>query len=100
LKLNVTWGASLTALLGNVFLAAAVTDLAVCALSIANRIKIQVRDEPVFPRDLGLLKEVGSAVGTYQISWPVKQIAVVEDEKMIREELARMLTAGKFVCNF
>ncbi|MCI9349847.1 MAG: LTA synthase family protein [Oscillibacter sp.] len=61
----------------NVFWSAALVNLMVCGLSIANRVKMEVRDEPVFPRDFALLKEVGSAVGTYQISWPVKQIAVV-----------------------
>jgi phosphoglycerol transferase MdoB-like AlkP superfamily enzyme len=61
----------------NVFWSAALVNLMVCGLSIANRVKMEVRDEPVFPRDFALLKEVGSAVGSYQISWPVKQIAVV-----------------------
>ena len=50
------------ALSRNVFFGAAAVNLAVCALSIANRVKIEVRDEPVFPRDLALLKEVGSAL--------------------------------------
>ena len=61
---------ALTALFRNVFFGAAAVNLAVCGLSIANRIKIQVRDEPVFPRDLGLLKEVGSALGSYDIDYP------------------------------
>ena len=56
---------------------AALVNLGVCVLSIANRIKIEVRDEPVFPRDFALLKEVGSAVGTYDIQFPVSAIAVV-----------------------
>ena len=68
---------TLTFLFRNVFFAAAVTELAVCGLSIANRIKIEVRDEPVFPRDLGLLKEVGSAVGTYDIRFPWAQAGAV-----------------------
>ena len=57
----------LSCLLRNVFFGAALTNLIVCGLSIANRIKIEVRDEPVFPRDLALLKEVGSAMGNYEI---------------------------------
>ena len=61
----------------NVFFGAALVNFAVCALSIANRIKIEVRDEPVFPRDLALLKEVGSAMGTYDIRFPAAVIAVV-----------------------
>ena len=66
-----------TCLFRNVFFGAALVNFGVCALSIANRIKIEVRDEPVFPRDLALLKEVGSAMGTYDIHFPVKVITVV-----------------------
>lgn len=65
------------ALLRNVFFGAALANLLVCALSIANRVKIEVRDEPVFPRDFALLKEVGSALGSYDIRFPVLQIAAV-----------------------
>lgn len=65
------------ALLRNVFFGAALVNLAVGALSIANRVKIEVRDEPVFPRDFALLKEVGSALGDYDIRFPVPQIAAV-----------------------
>ena len=61
----------------NVFFGAALVNFAVCGLSIANRVKIEVRDEPVFPRDFALLKEVGSAMGTYDIHLPVKIIAAV-----------------------
>lgn len=64
-------------LLRNVFWGAALTNLIVCGFSIANRIKIEVRDEPVFPRDLALLKEVGSAMGTYDIHYPVGTIVLV-----------------------
>lgn len=67
----------LACLFRNVFFGAALTNLLVCGLSVANRIKIEVRDEPVFPRDLALLKEVGSAMGNYEIRYPVKVIAVV-----------------------
>lgn len=66
-----------TCLFRNVFFGAALVNFAVCALSIANRIKLEVRDEPVFPRDFALLKEVGSAMGTYNIHYPVQVIAVV-----------------------
>ena len=65
------------ALFRNVFFGAALVNLAVCALSIANRVKIEVRDEPVFPRDFALLKEVGSALGSYDIRFPVPQILAV-----------------------
>lgn len=66
-----------TCLFGNVFFAASLINFGVCALSIANRIKLEVRDEPVFPRDFALLKEVGSAVGTYEIHYPVSAIILV-----------------------
>ncbi len=66
-----------TCLFRNVFCGAALTNFLVCALSIANRVKIEVRDEPVFPRDLGLLKEVGSAMGAYDIQFPTAAIAMV-----------------------
>ena len=65
------------ALLRNVFFGAALVNFLVCALSIANRVKIEVRDEPVFPRDFALLKEVGSALGSYEIRYPTAQILAV-----------------------
>lgn len=65
------------ALLRNVFFGAALVNVLVCGLSIANRVKIEVRDEPVFPRDLALLKEVGSALGSYDIRFPLPQIGLV-----------------------
>ena len=61
----------------SVFFGAALTNLIVCGLSIANRVKIEVRDEPVFPRDLTLLKEVSSAVESYDIRYPAAAIAIV-----------------------
>ena len=68
---------ALTCLLRNVFFAASLTNLFVCGLSIANRMKIEVRDEPVFPRDFALLKEVGQIVGDYDLRFPVGAIAIV-----------------------
>ena len=68
---------TLTCLLNNVFFSGALVNLAVCGLSIANRVKIEVRDESVFPRDLALIKEVGSIVGEYELQYPVKVMAVV-----------------------
>lgn len=64
-------------LLGNVFYAAALVNFCVCTLSLCNRVKIEVRDEPVFPRDFALLREVGSAMQTYDIRYPATAIAVV-----------------------
>ena len=50
----------------NVFYSGALVNFFVCALSLANRVKIEVRDEPVFPRDFSLLREVGSAIQSYR----------------------------------
>lgn len=66
-----------TFLLRNVFFSAAAVNLIACGLSVANRIKIEVRDEPVFPRDFALLKEVGSAVRNYDIHYPLTAIIAV-----------------------
>ena len=61
----------------NVFFGAALTSALVGALSIANRVKIEVRDEPVFPRDFGLWKEAGDAMGAYHLDLPLPEIAAV-----------------------
>jgi len=66
-----------TCLFRNVFFSAALINLVVCGFSVANRVKIEVRDEPVFPRDLALLKEVGSIISDYKIAYPWSVIAVV-----------------------
>ena len=66
-----------TCLFRNVFFGAALTNLIVCGFSVANRVKIEVRDEPVFPRDLALLKEVGAIVSDYDISYPWGAIGIV-----------------------
>ncbi|WP_312279055.1 LTA synthase family protein [Oscillibacter sp.] len=64
-------------LFANVFFSAALVGTLCGILSIANRIKIEVRNEPLFPRDLGLLKEAGSAAGSYAIRFPWPAIAAV-----------------------
>ena len=61
----------------NLFLGAAVTNALIGVLSIANRIKIEVRDEPVFPRDLALWKEAGDALGAYHLDLPVPETSAV-----------------------
>ena len=61
----------------NVFYGAALANLIVCGLSIVNRIKIEVRDEPLFPRDFALLKEAADAAASYSIRYPLKFIAAV-----------------------
>lgn len=67
----------MSALLGNLFYGAAVTEVLFCGFSIANLIKCNVRSEPVYPRDLQILREVGEAVNSYHIDFPMKKIAVV-----------------------
>lgn len=68
---------ALAFLFRNIFYSGALVNFFVCALSLANRVKIEVRDEPVFPRDFSLLREVGSAIQSFDIRYPVKAIAVV-----------------------
>ena len=57
-----------TCLFRNVFFGAALVNFAVCALSIANRIKIEVRDEPVFPRDFALLNQLRTTVRETEVA--------------------------------
>ena len=66
-----------TALFRNVFFGACLTNLIVCSFSVVNRIKIEVRDEPFFPQDFALLKEVGNVVSDYNLQFPVKVIALI-----------------------
>ncbi len=63
--------------LGNVFYGAAAVHVGVGLLSIANRLKIEIRDEPVFPRDFSLLKEAGSAMSQYDLTLPWNILAVL-----------------------
>ena len=70
-------------LFSNVLYGASLTNLIVCGLSIVNRIKIEVRDEPLFPRDFALLKEAANAASTYSINYPVKTIAAVAAATLI-----------------
>ena len=64
-------------LFGNVFYGAAAANAVTGLLSIANHIKIEVRDEPVFPRDLGLWKEAGGALDAYHLQFPVAEVFAV-----------------------
>lgn len=66
-----------SALTGNVFYGASLTELLVGGFSVANRIKCSIRQEPVYPRDLQMLREVGEALNSYHIDFPMKIIAVV-----------------------
>ena len=66
-----------TALFRNVFFSAALVNLTVCGFSVVNRMKIEIRDEPLFPRDFALLKETGRIVEDYSLDFPVKVIALI-----------------------
>lgn len=61
----------------NVFSSACLVGTIAACLSMANTIKLEVRDEPVFPRDFGMLKEAGTAANTYDIHWPWLIIIVI-----------------------
>ena len=87
---------TLTCLLRNVCFAAALTNLLVCGVSIANRMKIEVRDEPVFPRDFALLKEVGQIVGDYDLRFPVGAIAIVVAGTLILAALGLFIGCRPF----
>ena len=80
-----------TCLFRNVFFGGALVNLLVCGFSVANRIKIEVRDEPVFPRDLALFKEVGAIVGDYDISYPWSVIGIVAVASLL------LLVLGVFI---
>jgi hypothetical protein len=59
-------------------------------LSLASRIKLQVRDEPVFPRDFLLLKEALAArMAAYHIRWPWAVIHASFSVFMVNGEILR-----------
>lgn len=68
---------ALAFLLRSVFFGAAASNFFWGALSVINRVKITVRDEPVYPSDITLLKEVADATESYDITYPWFHIAVV-----------------------
>jgi phosphoglycerol transferase MdoB-like AlkP superfamily enzyme len=61
----------------NVFSGTRLVGTCCAFLSLANRIKLVVRDEPLVPRDFTLLKEAANATGEYHINWPWTTIAVI-----------------------
>ena len=79
---------------GNVFTGAAFANAIVCALSVANRVKIEIRDEPVFPRDFALLREAGDALGSYHLRFPVGEIAFAAVVTLCLFGLGVMTTVG------
>ena len=69
--------AAFACLLRNVFWSAALVGFVTAGVSIANRVKMQIRDEPLVPRDFGLLKEAADAAGNYDLRLPWGLIACV-----------------------
>lgn len=80
----------------NVFSAASLIGTCWAFLSMANSIKLELRDEPVFPRDFGLLKEVGSAMHTYNIHWPWMVICIIVLFCMLMRFCARLVGCKPF----
>lgn len=64
-------------LFGNLFYGGALANILVCGFSIASRIKCEIRQEPVYPRDLQLLREVGEALNSYDIQLPWKYLILM-----------------------
>ncbi len=67
----------LGALFRNVFWGASLLNVLVCGCSIANRLKVELRDEPLFPRDFLLLREAEQAVKSYDVQLPLNILAAV-----------------------
>lgn len=67
----------LYALIGNAFYAASFTSLLFNLLSLVNLIKIESRNDPLVPADIGLLKEAMQATGDYQLDLHVPYILVI-----------------------
>jgi len=85
-----------TCLFRNVFFGGAFVNLLVCGFSVANRVKIEVRDEPVFPRDLALLKEVGAIVSDYDIAYPWGAVAIVAAASLVLLAIGLFLKCKPF----
>ena len=58
------------ALCDSTWFGAAITNVLICGLSLASRIKVNTRDEALMPRDFLLLREVGEALNSYNIDFP------------------------------
>jgi phosphoglycerol transferase MdoB-like AlkP superfamily enzyme len=80
----------------NVFSSASLVGTCCAFLSMANRIKLEVRDEPLFPRDFALLKEAGNAVGSFDIHWPWAVIAVILLFMLLTKACARLIGCKPF----
>jgi len=80
----------------NVFSSVCLVGTCCAFLTMASRIKMAVRDEPVFPRDFALLKEMVSAIGGYHISWPWAVIAAILAFMLLTKFLARVFGCKPF----
>lgn len=67
----------LYALMGNALFAASITSLLFNILSLVNLIKIESRNDPLVPADIGLLKEAMQATGEYQLNLHVPYIIAI-----------------------
>lgn len=75
----------------NVFSATALVGTLCACLSLTSRIKLVVRDEPLFPRDFTLLKEAANAIGEYHITWPWAVIAAIVAFCLVMKLCARLV---------
>ncbi|MDO4280659.1 MAG: LTA synthase family protein [Peptococcaceae bacterium] len=64
-------------LLGNVCWATALIGALVLGLSLANRLKIQIREDPLSFQDIFLYREAMEAAKSYHIDWPWALVAAV-----------------------
>ena len=70
-------GAALAFLCQNAFISGAINLVLWSLLSMANTIKIEVRDDPVYPSDLLLIKEAATASSEYKIDIPTDDIGIL-----------------------
>lgn len=75
----------------NVFSAASLIGACTGLLSVVNRIKIEVRDEPLFPRDFSLLKEALSGARDYSIHLPWGALGVIAVFTLLCVALGRLV---------
>ena len=62
-------------LTGNLFYGAAITDAIVGTLSLANRLKCELREEPLYPREIFLAREGLGVLNNFD--WPMKIICIL-----------------------
>ena len=70
-------GVALAFLCQNAFISGAINLVLWSLLSMANTIKVEVRDDPVYPSDLLLIKEAFTASSEYRINIPTDDIGIL-----------------------